>query len=400
VGQARRPTATKKIVRTTTNFRDVEEAKTPRAAKRRTKGEGGIYYDAERKRWRGEVWIDGRRHRVSGRTKTDCAAALGRLIHGDPAERTADRRSTVGQLLADWQTKALANRTLAPSTRDTHAWAATLLTTELGRVRLAELDVHAVERALGRLAAKRNLSRASLIKIRSTLRQALAWAQKRRAISHNPAAVAELPTDLEQTDARFALDAKQLRALFRVCRDHPYGAMFVLMGTIGLRPGEAAGICYDAVDFDAGTLTVRRAVQLEHGRPVLVEELKTTASRRTIRLPAVALEALRGSSGTAVPNVDGLLFTAPHGGPLWPSTVRRELRQLCADAGVPKIRPNELRHSAATLMADAGVPLHRIADVLGQVNTRMLDQTYRHRPPVVDDADVIDEVFGSHDAQR
>jgi integrase len=355
--------------------------------KRRTKGEGGIYYDATRKRWRGEVRIDGRRHRVSGRTKTDCAAALGRLLHGDPTERTADRRLTVGQLLADWQSKALANRGLAPSTIDTHRWAATLLSGELGRVRVAELDVHAVERALGRLAAKRELSRASLIKIRSTLRQALAWAEKRRVIGFNPAAVAELPTDTTEGDSRHALDAKQLRALFHACHDHPYGAMFILMGSIGLRPGEAAGICADVVDLDAGTLTVMRAVRQEHGRPVLTTELKTAASHRTVRLPTVALEALREHDVSSIHG--GLLFTAPDGGPLWSYTVRHELDRLCADAGVPRIRPNELRHTAATLMADAGVPLHRIADVLGQVNTRMLDQTYRHRPPVIDVGDLF-----------
>jgi integrase len=352
--------------------------------KRRAPGEGTIFFDKSRNRYVGLAWIDGHRRKVSAKTPSAAARALKRLVQ-DPNTVT-DRRQTVAGLLEDWQAKALANRDLAPSTRVTHAWAATLLSAELGRVRVAELDVHAVERALGRLAGKRNLSRASLIKIRSTLRQALAWAQKRRAITHNPAAVAELPTDLEQSDARLALDAKQLRALFAACAEHPYGAMFVLMGTIGLRPGEAAGICADAVDLKAGTLTVMRAVQLEHGRPILTTDLKTSASRRTVRLPAVALEALRAHR----PHDNELLFTAPDGGPLWPSTVRKELRKLCDKAGIPEIRPNELRHSAATLMANGGLPLHEIADILGQVNTRMLDQTYRHRPPVVGRLDIID----------
>jgi len=45
-------------------------------------------------------------------------------------------------------------------------------------------------------------------------------------------------------------------------------------------------------------------------------------------------------------------------------------------------------------MAEAGLPLHRIADLLlGQVNTPMFDKTYRHRPPVVDDAATVDAAF-------
>jgi integrase len=361
--------------------------------KRRAQGEGTIYYDVVRRRWIGQAWIDGHRRKVSGRTKLDASAALGRLVHGAEAARKADRRATVGRLLADWQTKAGSTRSLAPSTRETHAWAVRLLTAELGTIRLADLDVHAVERALGRLARGsqgRPLGRASLIKVRSTARQACAWAEKRRLIGHNPAAVAELPSETIERARRFALDAKQLRALFTACEDHPHGAMFVLMGSIGLRPGEAAGLCDDAVDLHAGTLTVMRAVQLERGRPVLTTALKTAASRRTIRLPAIARDAL---NTVVMTTVSGLLFTAPDGGPLWPSTVRAELVKLCDEAGVLIIRPNELRHSAATLMAEAGLPLHRIADILGQTSTRMLDQTYRHRPPIVDDADAIERAL-------
>jgi integrase len=356
--------------------------------KRRNRGEGSVYRDPANRRWIGEVTIDGRRHRVSGRTKLDASAAVGRLIHGDETERAADRRLTVRTLLVDWQTKALANRQLAPSTRETHSWAAELITAEIGRIRLADLDVHAVERAFSRLARGsqgKPLGRASLIKIRSTGRQALAWAEKRRAVAHNAFAVAELPSDAATGTARTALNADELRRLFAACQHDPHGAMFVTMGTLGLRPGEASGLCADAIDLKAGTLSVIRAVHLERGRPVLVDALKTSASRRTLRLPDVTTAALR-----AVPHAEHLLFTAPDGGPLWPSTVRAELADLCTAAGVPRTRPNELRHSVATMMAEAGVPLHRIADMLGQTSTRMLDQTYRHRPPVVDDATAID----------
>jgi integrase len=328
-----------------------------------------------------------------GKTALDVSAKLGRLIHATEAERNADRHTTVAKLLADWQTKALRNRDLAPSTRETHAWACTLLTAELGRIRLADLDVHAVERAFGRLAhgaQGKPLGRASLIKVRSTFRQALAWAERRKAVTHNVAAVAELPDDTNTGTDRLALTAKQLAALFDVCADHPLGAMFVLMGTTGLRPGEAAGLCDDAVDLKAGVVTVMRAVQVDRGRPVLTDDLKMTASRRTIRLPEIARAALARHLREPQDDPDGLLFVADIGGPLWPSVVRRELAALCDQAGIPAIRPNELRHSAATLMVEAGLPLHVTADVLGQTTTRMLDMHYRHRPPTIDGATVMD----------
>jgi integrase len=340
----------------------------------------------------GQCWIDGRRRKVRAATKTDVAAAMGRLIHGDETARSVDRRANVRSLLSDWQAKALANRDLAPSTRETHAWACGLLTAELGSVRLDALDVHSVERSLGRLARGsqgKPLARASLIKIRSTLRQALAWAEKRRAIGHNPAAVAELPAGAVVGDQLQALDTNHQPALFAVAADHPYGAIFVLMATTGLRPGEASGLTDDAVDL-AGTVAVVRAVQLTHGRPVLTTDLKTAASRRTIRLPEIALDALARHIAERAP--DGLLFTASDGGPLWPSTVRAELARLCNAAGVPVVRPNELRHSFATIAAESGMPLHVVADILGQTTTRMLDQTYRHRPPVISGPETLWEI--------
>ena len=176
-------------------------------------------------------------------------------------------------MLRQWQARALRGRELAPSTREVHAWAAALITAELGRVALADLDARAVERAFDRLAGGsqgRPLGRASLIKIRSTLSQAITWATKRGLVDRNVAASADLTPDATPGTARTALDAKQLAAVFAECADHPFGAMFVVMGTIGLHPGEAAGLCCDAVDLDAGTVSIVRAVHVERGVPVLV----------------------------------------------------------------------------------------------------------------------------------
>lgn len=352
-------------------------------SKRRRNGEGAVYFDKSRDRWVGQVWIGGSRRKVSARTEAETVKKLGKLIHGDDSERHADRRSTVRVLLEDWTDTHLSGRTLAPSTRAAHRWAVAHLTAEIGKVKLADLDVHTVERALKRLAGKpHNLSRASLVKIRSTLRQALAWAERRRMVSHNAAATAELPAKTGAARTRRALTADELVALFAAKPDHDLVPLFMLSARLGLRPGEAAGVCGDALDLEADppTLAVVRAVQLVNGRPVLTDSLKTKGARRTLALPADLAEVLRKPAASAGA---GLLFTAPDGGPLWPSTVRGELDTLCELAEVERITPNELRHTAATLMADSGLPPHQVADILGHASTRMLDEVYRHRPALI-----------------
>lgn len=356
-------------------------------SKRRGHGDGTIYFDATRNRWVGQVWIGNQRRKVSAPTKGDASAKLGALIHGDETARTADRRASVRSLLVDWQAGHLDGRDLAPSTREAHRWGAAHLTEQIGGVKLAQLDVHAVERALRTLSEPpHSLSKASLVKVRSTLRQALNWAERRRVIAHNPAASAELPTNATKATARRALSPDELA---RVLDALPavIDTLARLSGRLGLRPGEAAGVCGDALDLhgDPPSLAVIRAVQLVGGRPTLTDHLKTKGARRTLALPADVAEDLARLADKAG---DGLLFTAPGGGPLWPSTVRAALADACMLAGVERITPNELRHTAATRMADAGLPPHQVADVLGHT-TRMLDEVYRHRPALIRGAETV-----------
>jgi integrase len=348
-----------------------------------------VSYDRGRQRWIGRVWLDGRRHSVSATTKEECARKLGALVHGDVAHRRADKKASVGGILTDWSTSALPNRRLAPATLDAYRWALDTWRAELGSRRAADLRVEDVERALGRLARRSKLSRSSLVKLRSVLSQVMAWAVRRGTIVRNPVDGAELPTDAAPSRQRRALTAAQLRKLLSALDDHPRQAMYLVMATVGLRPGEASALCADAVDVDAGTVTVRRAIHLERGRPRLADALKTKSSHRTIGLPAVATDALRDHVAVTGATGADLLFPADDGGPLWPSTVRGELADLGERIGVGPIRPNELRHTAATLLVDH-LPLHQVADILGHSSVRMLDATYRHRPAVIRGAAVLD----------
>lgn len=357
-------------------------------AKRRSRGEGAVYFDTTRDRWVGQVWVDGRRRKVSAKTKADASAKLGRLLHGDPAERHVDRRLTVAGLLEDWQRLHLDTKDRAPGTKDAHRWAAAILTDELGKVKVADLDARHVEKALHRLATRpdKPLSRASLVKVRSTLRQALAWGERRRLVSHNAAAVAELPNVTTNGRGRRALSYDEADALVDAMTGHPYRPIWLLSLRLGLRPGEAAAVCVDALDLDAAppTVAVVRGVRLDRGRPRLVDELKTARARRTLAMPTALADELRP---VATEVGEGLLVTAPNGAPVWPSTVRAELTKVARHAGVGPISPNELRHTAATRMADAGIPPHVVADVLGHTSTRMVDAVYRHRPAVIRGAD-------------
>jgi integrase len=362
------------------------------AQARRAQGEGSIYFDADRNRWVGQVWIGNRRRKVSGRTKRDTTDKLGRLRHAGAAEQEADRKMTVGRLLDEWRTKAVPNRGLSPSSIDTHDWAIGHWRETLGRRRAAELRPTHVEAAMVTMVAKHQLSRSSLIKIRSTLNQAMAWAVKRGDLPRNAAVGAELPVNAVGRRPTQALTEAQVDQLVTAAAGHEWEAMYLLMLTVGLRLGEAAGVSRGAVNLDAGTVTIKQSVRTHGGRPYVSPELKNAGAFRTIELPKGTLASLRRHL-EANPGRTDLLFTAPDGGPVWPSTVRSELDKLTAAAGVPGVTPNELRHTAATILCQY-LPAHVVADILGHRTTRMLDLHYRHRPPVVTGASVMDNIVG------
>jgi hypothetical protein len=114
----------------------------------------------------------------------------------------------------------------------------------------------------------------------------------------------------------------------------------VLRGTfanrvaVGLRQGEALGLRWPDVDFEAGVLAVRNSLQRIDGKLQLVE-VKSQKSRRTITLPKVAVDALlkhrarqeqeRQLAGTRW-REGTFVFTTSIGTPLEGSTVTHRFR--------------------------------------------------------------------------
>ena len=69
--------------------------------------------------------------------------------------------------------------------------------------------------------------------------------------------------------------------------------MHVISLTVGLRMGEALGLRWSDIDFDAKTLRVNRQLQRVRDGGGLVFSEPKNASRRTVDLPQRAVEALR-----------------------------------------------------------------------------------------------------------
>jgi integrase len=155
---------------------------------------------------------------------------------------------------------------------------------------------------------------------------------------------------------------------------------------VGLRIGEACGLRWSDVDLRSGTLRVGQTAQWRNGR-VSFGEPKSRSSRRTVRLPTFAVQALkrhltsqrreRLAAGERWTD-SGLVFTSTVGTGLDYANVRRDFKALLRTAKLPDIRLHDLRHTCATLLMVQGTPAKVVGETLGHSQISLTLDTYSH----------------------
>jgi integrase len=233
------------------------------------------------------------------------------------------------------------------------------------------------------------------------LRQAYTLALTDGLLTTNPCVGVALPK-VAHAEPRF-LSWDQLEALADAC-DQP--ALVWLLGTAGLRLGEAVGLTVADVDVKRGRVRVARTVAVT-SRGAIVGPPKSGKGRDVPVAPFV-LDLLHCSPPSSGPGgvSHSWLFRGVHGGRLDAHTWRETGFRAAAEAvGLPGLHPHALRHTAASLAIQAGADLLVVQRMLGHANPSItsniylhlfdrsldsvaerMDATYRH----ADEADVIE----------
>jgi integrase len=367
-------------------------------ARRSRRGRGTVFYDAARGSYVGQLSLGrdpqtGRRKRspkVYAATEAECWEKLDELR--DELRKTgtvAPRDVTVEMVLAGLLASPPAEWA-SPLTLRGNADRIGRITAALGGVRLQRLTVGQVERMLRDMAAAGSASD-SIRRARALLARAIRRAQRDGLVHRNVAELADVPRGTRRQSKAMTLD--QVRALLALDLSPVWRAYIVTALTCGLRPGELLGLRWQDVDFSTSTIRVRMCLKALPGpdgkRALVLADLKTDRSRRTMQLPrdaAAVLRALKAQQakdrlrlGTAYAD-SGLVFAAESGGPRWPQDVRRQFGKLCERAGLGAgWHPHETRHTWVSVLSDAGVDIEDIADAAGHVTSAVTRNVYRHQ---------------------
>jgi integrase len=367
-------------------------------AGKRMNGEGSIYQRQSDGRWFGSIVVadlfgEPKRQTVSAKTKESARKKLKALL--DDRERleaeglpAIDSTVTVSQLLERWHRVITATRRETTSINyryviDGHLVGFVLPGGKtLGSKKLALLTFDDIDALL---EAKRQAGLASSTRrlIRSVLVQAINQAIKWRVVTRNEASMST-PVSLTRGAGR-SMTPEQARRLMNALKDAPSGSLFMLMLSTGMRRGEALGLRWEDVDLKNGVISIRQQLQRIDGQ-LKATEVKTDKSRRSINLPKVMVQELKGHrasqakerSESGIWHDTGYVFTSNVGTPLDPRNMAKRFDSACHKARIGKWHPHELRHTAASLMLANGVPLQVVSDILGHASIRITSDVYGH----------------------
>ncbi len=376
--------------------------------RRRGRGEGSVYRRASDGRWVGVLTFDDDRGRpgrkyIYGRTRTEVAqkltAAQGRVAQG---HAVLSDRILLGPFLDEWLAMVKANREHA--TWQGYEQKVRLhIEPVLGKRPLSKLTAADVQRLLDAKRAS-GLSPRSVQYIHATLRAALGVAERWGLVARNVAELTE-PITLRRRHVR-PFEPDEVERLLDICRTDRLGAFYTIAMAIGLRPGEALGLSWQDVDLDAPDpcVHVRHSLKKVAGGRLVLGEPKTSRSRRTIPLPAVAVRALREHRRrqreerlAAGPRwrEHGLVFTTTVGTAVDETAASRRFGRLQDEAQIPRRRVYDMRHTAASLLLAQGVAPRVVMEVLGHSTYQLTMDTYSHVMPTLlkDAADAMDRAL-------
>lgn len=244
------------------------------------------------------------------------------------------------------------------------------------RRKLAEIDHADVRAWVAELSAK-NLSPATVVKAAQILGKIMTVAVRDGRLAASPCSGLRLPR-VERREMRF-LAPSEVAALGAAI-DSRYKALVYLGAYGGLRIGELFGLRSTRVDLLRARVEVAESVvevagHLHFGPP------KTRAGRRIVPLPRVAISALDQHLRTFPPQ-DGLVFSAPAGGPVRLASWRRRFWLPATNAAaVAPLRPHDLRHTAVALWIAAGATPNEIAARAGHSSVVTVLDRYGHLLP-------------------
>ncbi len=353
--------------------------------KRRTRGDGAVYYDEKRNMYIGQLSIgydeNGKRKRktVYGSTKQEVKEKLKAIEYQIFSGTFTDASTiTIYQLAKQILDDKRNENEIKDSSYYRHLETLKILkpiyNTPIQEVSETQLR-HFFNSCL-------DYSQSNINKIYGLLSITLKEACRRRITAENPMQYIKKPKSRKSTAKVRALTKDEQRKLIYILQteDINYSRQMLLSLALGLRMGEINALHTDDVNFDFNRLTVRRTISRgEKGEPILNNTPKTSAGIRTLAMTKSVRELIEDCMKF---KERGLIFTH-NGKMITTSQVNCQFQRILKkydilDKSVTdgKINLHSLRHTFGTRCAEAGMPPKVLQEIMGHTDIRITMNTY------------------------
>jgi len=299
--------------------------------------------------------IDGKRKAFRGRTDRE----VWDKIKAYEAEKDKPKTDTFKNVARRFWNEL--EPTLAPNSMRNYTPAYDRAVDEFGSRLVGQITTAEIEDYLCTFALTH--AKKTVITQRQLIRQILKKAEREGLITHNPAAVAEIPKNLPQKK-RSAASRSDVAAIKAHVSD-PFGLFPFLIYYTGCRRGEALALRYEDIDRENRRITISKSVYYDGTHPKL-KPPKTEAGIRTVPLLAALAAVLP-------PKKSGYIFSCDGGGSPLPSYLATDLYARWQKLSGVTATPHQLRHSYATALHEAGIDFKTAQTLLGhaQLSTTM-----------------------------
>ena len=171
------------------------------------------------------------------------------------------------------------------------------------------------------------------------------------------------------------LDSEDITRFIQVISGHPFENVYLVTLFTGMREGEVLGLTWDCIDFENGTITIRRQLMRERGKGTYTLATPKNGKSRCIKAAATVMQILKQErtkqaearlcAGMLWENPLDLVFTNELGRNLSAQTVYLHFKKLAEKAGVPAARFHDLRHSYAVAALQSGDDIKTVQENLG-----------------------------------
>jgi site-specific recombinase XerD len=370
--------------------------------------------------WRKKKTIGGEQHVVEGKTQDEVRSKLDALERLHDSGVILGDETTLQQFAKEWFPVKTAG--LKPKSASVYENAINVhIAPYFKDMKLADIRTLNVKRFM---ASKSEYSKSMQTKILMTLNQMMEEAAEAGLIAKNPCK--SVKAKGYKARKKTPLTKAQQSELSGIVKGKRCELFTLLCLYAGLRREEALGLMWSSVHLgESPYIDVRHTVTFDKGRPIHSPDLKSDAAYRSIPIPVILAEALKGAKKEAtsvmvVPaeNTGGAMSETAFNR-MWDivtgyrgNVVKRDERGKTVkdESGKPlmtkkhypgsvgfKVEPHLLRHTYITELCASGMDIKKIQYLAGHEDIRMTLEIYTHvtQNKPEDLSPKINEIFAS-----